>query len=931
MADFTPELQRANLQGYTGQGAFRFWCQMALPIVYDDSLSYYELLNKVVVYLNNTISDVATAETNIENINDTVEHNMDALLTAYNLLQGYVNDYFDNLDVQEEINNKLDEMAASGALTDLLAPLIPDLVTNWLNAHVNPVGSAVVVDNSLTVAGAAADAKITGQRISTNKTDIENNFADNRATAIDKSLLVGDFVNGAIRESDGGLITNDYAYRVASSEYFVFSADIVLYIINGFNARVAFYNSNDELTGMSNLLYNIPLGIAKNTKFRITIKRDVENTAETANISEFRSAVTYLTKTTISAITTENEFNKICNCSNAILPPQNTFVDNTILGANGEITNYNGWFTSTDFVKIPDYCDSFRTAYGGSNGYIGVYSAPTVDSFIARYNLSSGKLDMSDLSGKYVRFSFLGTVSNDYSKITILTNDALHKECESIKNDVTGAIIKRIGIITKPTIKQDGDVIATTNDLAQGDVLYYRFTVTRVGYLSVKDFNNATITNIGLTTPDVTAINTVYEGSYTIPAKFNRIIASSNVNITKFEKQSISTDIKNAVDNNNTSNGYINGTVNTQTGDLFTTSYLRRIVKKQIEYTNHAISVNVVDHDYYVAAFFYDVSGNLVDFTNWGYHYVIPANSYYRVGIRKVTEDDQLADIATFASAVNFQNNILIDYPLTYTPVYMRGAMSYCPLGKLSKPYICFSTDDGRHELSTYTVPMFIQKNVPLTMCIWSTSEVMTDSAEKAQIIAAITSPATAKYTTGPNAGQVINAGYSHSKNFEVAQHGNDPWADGSLKNTPFDEKTLFDFWESEKAAFATQGITVAKSAAYPYGYTNQLVVAMSGGYFGVNRSVYNPTDRYLVKYPDLCLGERSNIYALRAANINHYNLESWQRIIDYTIAHNTLLCIYFHDWDLNADQKSVLESVIDYAKNQSITFCNLSDIPNLV
>lgn len=165
MADFTPDLQRANLQGYTGQGAFRFWCQMALPLVYDDSLSYYELLNKVVLYLNNTISDVATAETNIENINDTVEHNMDALLTAYEQLQGYVNDYFDNLDVQEEINNKLDEMAASGALSNLLAPLIPDLVTSWLNTNVNPVGSAVVVDSSLSVSGAAADANVTGEKL----------------------------------------------------------------------------------------------------------------------------------------------------------------------------------------------------------------------------------------------------------------------------------------------------------------------------------------------------------------------------------------------------------------------------------------------------------------------------------------------------------------------------------------------------------------------------------------------------------------------------------------------------------------------------------------------------------------------------------------------------------------------------------------------
>lgn len=36
---------------------FRFWCQKVLPLVYDDSLSYYEVLCKVVEYLNNVISD----------------------------------------------------------------------------------------------------------------------------------------------------------------------------------------------------------------------------------------------------------------------------------------------------------------------------------------------------------------------------------------------------------------------------------------------------------------------------------------------------------------------------------------------------------------------------------------------------------------------------------------------------------------------------------------------------------------------------------------------------------------------------------------------------------------------------------------------------------------------------------------------------------
>ena len=32
---------------------FNFWCQKVLPLVYDDSLSYYELLCKVVDYINN--------------------------------------------------------------------------------------------------------------------------------------------------------------------------------------------------------------------------------------------------------------------------------------------------------------------------------------------------------------------------------------------------------------------------------------------------------------------------------------------------------------------------------------------------------------------------------------------------------------------------------------------------------------------------------------------------------------------------------------------------------------------------------------------------------------------------------------------------------------------------------------------------------------
>lgn len=106
--DYTP-----TLGDYSGIRPFRFWCQKVLPLVYDDSLSYYELLNKVVDYLNHTIKDVATAEDNIE-----------ALHNAYEQLQAYVNNYFDNLDVTEEIDNKLDEMVLDGTFSRLINPIV---------------------------------------------------------------------------------------------------------------------------------------------------------------------------------------------------------------------------------------------------------------------------------------------------------------------------------------------------------------------------------------------------------------------------------------------------------------------------------------------------------------------------------------------------------------------------------------------------------------------------------------------------------------------------------------------------------------------------------------------------------------------------------------------------------------------------------------
>lgn len=111
--DYTP-----TLGNYTELKPFRYWCQKVLPLVYDDSLSYYELLCKVVDYLNKTMEDVEVLHGDVEDLHD-----------AYVQLQDWVNDYFENLDVQNEIDNKLDAMAADGSLSAILLPLMQDVIS----------------------------------------------------------------------------------------------------------------------------------------------------------------------------------------------------------------------------------------------------------------------------------------------------------------------------------------------------------------------------------------------------------------------------------------------------------------------------------------------------------------------------------------------------------------------------------------------------------------------------------------------------------------------------------------------------------------------------------------------------------------------------------------------------------------------------------
>lgn len=86
----------------------------AIPTSFQDSMDYYECVLWLIKYLENTIIPV------VNNNGEAVAE----LQELYSTLKNYVENYFENLDVQDEINNKLDEMVEDGTLTDIIGDYI---------------------------------------------------------------------------------------------------------------------------------------------------------------------------------------------------------------------------------------------------------------------------------------------------------------------------------------------------------------------------------------------------------------------------------------------------------------------------------------------------------------------------------------------------------------------------------------------------------------------------------------------------------------------------------------------------------------------------------------------------------------------------------------------------------------------------------------
>lgn len=97
------------MSNFVGIKRFRFWCQKVLPLVYDDSISYYEVLCKVVDYINNLIST-----------DNEIFETIDAMKKDINVLQDWVDNFDENVDamLKEIIEHYIATMVFFGITDD---------------------------------------------------------------------------------------------------------------------------------------------------------------------------------------------------------------------------------------------------------------------------------------------------------------------------------------------------------------------------------------------------------------------------------------------------------------------------------------------------------------------------------------------------------------------------------------------------------------------------------------------------------------------------------------------------------------------------------------------------------------------------------------------------------------------------------------------
>lgn len=281
-------------------------------------------------------------------------------ITACKQLQDWINSWFTNLDVQEEINEKLDSMVADGSFGTLLHQTFDtqinqqttNAVTAWLVANVTPTGSAVVVDKSLSIEGAAADAKETGTR-TTSAQNMPVNSKSPFFYAKTPKIITG---NGTLCNENLLIITSE---PTSKNGIEIIKNPNGTYTISGtatisFNEVISTISlpAGRYITSTNNILHIDSSGISD--AFTITDASTnivLHFSANTTYSITFEPFI-YSRKSNYNSSYVPNE-TKVINGNAISYAGMNYFIDNTNDGLM--LYSYNGWFEPWMFGLVQPY------------------------------------------------------------------------------------------------------------------------------------------------------------------------------------------------------------------------------------------------------------------------------------------------------------------------------------------------------------------------------------------------------------------------------------------------------------------------------------------------------------------------------------------------------------------------------------------------
>lgn len=197
----------------------------------------YARVNMLIRMFNKLSKQTKTEITNFE---ESTTETVNEYIDKFNELHDYVHDYFDNLDVQEEINNKLDDMAEAGTLQEIITSYIQSNVA-WTFDNVAEMKLATnLVNDSYAQTfgfynlGDGGDAKYKIRTITPQDTVDETTII-----ALSDSTLVAELVpeNDTIYTKQFG-ITGDGTTDETTKLQKFFAYDVKFYKVNSENILV---------------------------------------------------------------------------------------------------------------------------------------------------------------------------------------------------------------------------------------------------------------------------------------------------------------------------------------------------------------------------------------------------------------------------------------------------------------------------------------------------------------------------------------------------------------------------------------------------------------------------------------------------------------------------------------------------------------------